>query len=167
MKPKKQMFEESTRQLLDQVNNMSLPAMQRIQAKNFVLLFRDAFKSDDVKRATFSQTIGDDYQMFPYDSYGFCKASSCAFVSLMPPRAWRVMYIDDLWTYGPHYYVQNVATGQILDMTFDQYKYDGVAVPYHMGRPVKIDAEARNTAVRFLHAVGLDFSALLNNNEKV
>lgn len=166
MNQKSKLFESATQNLLQEINSVGLTQTDRMRAKNFALLFRDSFKQDAVKRATFSQTIGDDYKLFPYDSYGFCKAASCSFVALMPAGQWQVMYIDDLWTYGPHYYVQHIPTKKIIDFTYDQYVYDGVQIPYYMGRPVKIDNEARNTAVRFLHAVGLDFSALIRNNGK-
>ena len=163
-----QNFDNATRKLVAQLDTMGLDKTARMRAKNLVLLFRDSFKSADVKKATFSQTIGTDYTLFPYDSYGFCKAASCSFVSLMgAPKEWRLMYIGDLWTYGPHYYVQHIKSGQVFDLTYDQYEYDGVAVPYQMGSPVKMDKEAQNTSVRFLHALGVDFmQAIQSNNAK-
>lgn len=138
MDTKDKLFERATQKLLQEIDSVGLSQTDRMQAKNFTLLFRDSFKSDAVKRATFGMSIGDDYKLFPYDAYGFCKAASCSFVSLMPRGQWRVMYIDDLWTYGPHYYVQHVATKKNFDLTCDQYEYDGVEIPYYMGRPVQL-----------------------------
>lgn len=166
-KNKEQLFENATKKLIRQLDTMELVPLSRMQAKNFVLLFRDSFKLDSVKHATFAQTIGDDYKLFPYDAYGFCKAASCSFVSLMPKKEWQLMYINDLWTHGPHYYVRHAKTKQVLDFTFDQYVYDGFDIPYHMGYPIKIDNEARNTTIRFLHSIGIDFmQAMKNNNAK-
>ena len=164
-KQKEQLFETATRALISQLDTMNLDSRARMQAKNFVLLFRDSFKLDSVKNATFSCTIGDDYHLFPYDAYGFCKAASCAFVALMDaPKEWRVMYIGDLWSYGPHYYVQHIKSKQVFDLTYDQYVYDGLCVPYEMGQPTKINREAQDTVVRFLHSIGVEYMDFVRKN---
>lgn len=164
-KQKEQLFEGATRKLISQLDTMGLEARSRMQAKNFVLLFRDSFKLDSVKNATFSCVIGDDYRSFPYDAYGFCKAASCAFVALMnAPKEWRLMYIGELWAYGPHYYVQHIGSKQIFDLTYDQYVYDGLSVPYEIGRPIKINREAQDTVVRFLHSIGVDYMDFVRKN---
>lgn len=164
-KQKEQLFESATRKLIDQLDTMGLDLRSRMQAKNFVLLFRDSFKSEAVKKATFSRTIGDDYKLFPYDAYGFCKAASCSFIALMSaPKEWRLMYIDEVWTYGPHYFVQHIKSGQAFDLTYDQYVYDRLNVPYYMGRPAKINREAQDTVVRFLHSIGVDYMNFVKQN---
>lgn len=162
---KEQLFESATKKLIGQLDTMGLNKLTRMQAKNFVLLFRDSFKLDSVKHATFSRLIGDGYKDFPYDSYGFCKAASCSFVGLMNnPKEWRVMYINEAWAYGPHYFVQHIPSGQAFDLTYDQYEYDMLSVPYCMGRPTNINREAQDTVVRFLHSVGVDFMPFVKNN---
>lgn len=164
-KSKEQLFEGATKTLVSQLDTMGLDMRSRMQAKNFVLLFRDSFKLDAVKHATFARTIGDSYKLFPYDSYGFCKAASCAFVALMDaPKEWRLMYIDDMWSYGPHYFIQHIKSQQIFDLTYDQYVFDKLRVPYEMGRPIKINREAQDTVVRFLHSIGVDFMSFVRNN---
>lgn len=164
-KQKEQLFEEATQTLVSQLNTMGLETQSRMQAKNFVLLFRDSFKSESVKRATFSRTIGNDYHLFPYDSYGFCKAASCSFVALMAaPEEWRVMYIGEMWAYGPHYYVQHIKSGQVFDLTYDQYVYDRLHVPYEMGCPIEIDREAQDTVVQFLRSIGVDYMDFVRKN---
>ena len=164
-KKKEHLFEGATKKLIGQLDTMGLDKRSRMQAKNFVLLFRDSFKLDTVKHATFSRVIGDDYKNFPYDAYGFCKAASCSFVGLMNnPKEWRVMYINEVWTYGPHYYVQHIPSGQTFDLTYDQYEHDMLTVPYYMGQPIKINREAQDTVVRFLHSIGVDFMEFVKNN---
>lgn len=164
-KSKEQLFESATQSLIKQLDTMKLDTRSRMQAKNFVYLFRDSFKLETVKHATFSNVIGKDYLKFPYDSYGFCKAGSCSFVALMnEPKEWRVMYIGDLWTYGPHYFIQHIKSGQAFDLTYDQYVYDGLNVPYELGRPVKINREAQDTVVRFLHSIGVDYMDFVRKN---
>jgi len=160
-------YESATRGLVQKLDNMGLPRDQRLRAKNLTLLFRDSFKLDAVKHATFSLDIGNSYKRFPYDSYGFCRASSFSFVALMHNPDWQLMYIDDVWTYGPHYFIMHMPTHTPFDLTFDQYAYDGVAsIPYNLGRPVNIDGDGKNVIVRFLNAVGVDFNIAINNLEK-
>ena len=69
-------YENATQGLLKKLDGMRLERTQRLRAKNLTLLFRDSFKSDAVKHATFYTDIGYSYKAFPYDSYGFCRASS-------------------------------------------------------------------------------------------
>ena len=54
-KQKNRLFENATQKLIAQLDTMGLDSRARMQAKNFVLLLRDSFKSDAVKKATFSQ----------------------------------------------------------------------------------------------------------------
>lgn len=167
-KQKEQIFENATRALVNQLDTMGLNQHARMQAKNFVLLFRDSFKSEAVKHATFGPEIGNDYKLFPYDSWGFCKASSTAFVSLMPNSGeWQLMYINEIWAYGPHYFIQHIPSGQALDLTHDQYLSDTTEIPYYMGRPIKISRDTQNTAIRFTHAIGLDFMQIIKNNKSI
>lgn len=156
-------YEKVTRGLLRQLDDMCLPRQQRLQAKNLTLLFRDSFRQESVKHATFYINVGNAYKDFPYDSYGFCRASSFSFCALMDSPDWQLMYIDDVWKYGPHFYVVHIPSGTPFDLTFDQYAYDGHSIPYHLGRPIKIDADGKNVIVRFLHSVGLDFNLALKN----
>jgi len=159
-------YENATRGLLKKLENMNLPRDQRLRAKNLTLLFRDGFKEENVKHQTFFQEIGYDYKYFPYDSYGFCRASSFSFISLMNNKDWRLMYINEVWTYGPHYFIMHIPTKTPFDLTFDQYAYDGVTIPYFMGRPAKIDAGGKDVVVRFLNAVGLDFNLATKNLDR-
>lgn len=159
-------YEVATRGLLQKLDEMNLPLRERLRAKNFTLLFRDSFKLDTVKHATFYPTSGNDYKLFPYDSFGFCRASSFSFIALMNSPDWQLMYINELWTYGPHFFIQHLPSKTVFDLTFDQYAYDGIQVPYDMGRPVSIDPDGKNVIVRFLHAAGVDFMTAVNNLDK-
>lgn len=156
-------YENATQGLLRKIDEMNLSLKERLRAKNLTLLFRDNFKLESVKHATFYQNCGYDYRSFPYDSFGFCRASSFAFVSLMKSPDWQLMYIDDIWTYGPHFYIQHMPSNTVFDLTFDQYAYDGIPIPYNIGRRSAIDADGKNVIVRFLHAVGLDFMSATND----
>lgn len=161
---KEQQFENATKKLIGQLNTMGLDSRTRMQAKNFVLLFRDSFKQESVKRATFAHTIGDDLNLFTYDADGFCKAASCSFIRLMNnPKEWRLMYINEIWSYGPHFFIQHIPSGQAFDLTYDQYEHDGISVPYYIGRPINMNGDAKDTATRFLESIGMNFVPLANN----
>lgn len=157
-KNKEQHFECATKKLIAQLDSMGLDKTTRMQAKNLVLLFRDSFKLDAVKYATFAHTTGDEFKLFTYDSDGFCKAASCSFIGMMNnPKEWRLMYINEVWAYGPHFFVQHIPSGQAFDLTYDQYEHDGISVPYYIGRPIKMNGDAKDTAKRFLQSAGIDF----------
>ena len=159
-------YESATRGLVQKLDSLNLPLKQRLRAKNLTLLFRDCFQQDSVKHATFYSYVGYDYKKFPYDSYGFCRASSFSFFALMDSPDRQLMYIDKRWKYGPHFYLMHMPSKTPFDLTFDQYAYDGHQIPYELGRPVKIDEDGKNVIVRFLHAAGLDFNLALNNLAK-
>ena len=160
------LYEAATQSLLKKLDEMNLPLAERLRAKNLTLLFRYSFKLETVKHDTFYPYVDYDYQYFPYDSYGFCRASSFSFVSLMNSKNWRLMYINEVWKYGPHFYVMHMPTKTPFDLTFDQYAYDDINIPYFMGRPSQIDGDGRNVIMRFLNAAGLDFSTALKNVNK-
>lgn len=159
-------YENATQGLLKKLDSMNLPCDQRLRAQNLTLLFRDSFKLETVKHAAFYKYIKYDYKNFPYDSYGFCRVSSFAFVTLMNNPDWRLMYINEVWAYGPHYFIMHAPTKTVFDLTFDQYVYDGVDVPYSMGRPTKMDVGGKYDVARFVNATGLDFNLALKNLEK-
>ncbi len=160
---KAELYESATRKLLRDLDEMLPNRIERLRAKNFVLLFRDSFKLDSVKHATFSPIIGNDYKLFPYDSYGFCRAATFSFIALMNSPDWKPMYIDEIWYYGPHYYIMHMPTKRVLDITYDQYTFNRITVPYEMGHKTKIDGEGPRTVTRFLHAAGIDFMDAAKN----
>ncbi|MCQ2599038.1 MAG: hypothetical protein MJ187_01520 [Alphaproteobacteria bacterium] len=153
-KKKNDFFENATKCLLYQLDNMDLSPMERMQAKNLVLLFRDSFKITYVKKATFASRLADGAEsVFTYDADAFCRASSCAFIKQMQSKKWRLMYINELWSYGPHCFIQHVPTKTVFDLTADQYTIHGIKVPYDIGYAVKIDADDEHDAEIFLNAV--------------
>ncbi|MBD5400645.1 hypothetical protein HDR61_02785 [bacterium] len=159
-------YENATQGLLRKLESMNLPLRERLQAKNLTLLFRDSFKLGRVQHDTFYSEIGYNYKKFPYPSYGFCRASSFSFLAIMNNSDWKLMYIDKIWTYGPHFFILHAPSDTIFDLTFDQYAYNGLDIPYDLGRPVQMDYDAKNTITRFLNAAGLDFMQAIKNIEK-
>lgn len=160
---KEKFYETATQKLLQTVDEMGLDRRDRMRAKNFILLFRDSFKLESVKSATFMPSIGNKYKLFSYDSDGFCRAASASFVSLMNSPQWQLRYINEIWTFGPHFYVYHVPSKTVLDLTYDQYTSTGLTVPYEMGAATKFGREEKLVTTRFLNAVGIDFMAALRN----
>jgi hypothetical protein len=166
MKPdKEKYYEEATRKLLATIEKMKMDKMPRIRAKNLVQYFRDSFKMQDVKYQTFWTDLGDeDMKRFNYDSDGFCRAASIDFALMMGGEPdWKLMYIDKLWTYGPHHYLLHEPTKTVLDLTYDQYTNVGMDVPYWLGKPIKMNFEEQSIEGRFAKA--LQLSPLLGNQK--
>ncbi len=158
-------YEKATQKLLKDVDSFGLSPIARMQARNFILLFRDSFKLESVKYATFYPYIGNDYKRFSYDSDGFCHAASAAFISLMPGE-WQLMYINETWSYGPHFYIQHIKTKRVLDLTFDQYKIYNLDIPYSLGMPMALGKDEQIMSERFLKSTGINIIANIKNNEK-
>ncbi|MBO5833466.1 MAG: hypothetical protein J6R22_00710 [Alphaproteobacteria bacterium] len=151
-------YRAATSKLLKQIDSMNMTDVDRHQAKKLVMLFRNRFKDPEVKMATFGPDLNNNISAFTYDSDGFCKASSCTFSDMLGPKDWQLMYINDLWTFGPHHYLMHIPSKQVFDLTADQYTHSGIEIPYYMGYPVRLDQNERKSAERF--------AAVLNINKK-
>lgn len=127
------------------------------QAKRTTMLLRNSFQYQDVKQAAFSADLGDDLSMFTYDSDGFCLVASCSFQQIMNSRDWQLMYIDEIWTYGPHHFLRHIPSGTVFDLTFDQYTHYGMTVPYELGRPIKTTKYHKDKASEMLKFLNRKF----------
>lgn len=152
---KQKFYKSATRRLLEQLDSMKMNPADRLVAKKLTLLFRNKFQDADVKMATFGPDLNYDISAFTYDADGFCKASSFSFMNQLNPKDWRLMYINELWTFGPHHYLVHIPSKQVFDLTADQYTHYGIDVPYDMGYPVKLNKQESQSAVRFAAALGL------------
>ncbi len=154
-KSKEEFFRAATRKLLNQLDTMNMNPAERLAAKKLTLLFRNKFQDYDVKMATFGPDLNYDISMFSYDADGFCKASSLAFLNQLNSPDWQLMYINELWTFGPHHFLMHVPSRQVFDLTADQYTHYGIDVPYNMGYPVKLNEQESQSAARFAAALAL------------
>lgn len=158
-------YENATQKLVATIDKMKMDKLPRLRAKNLVRLFRDSFKLPAVKFDTFWTDLDVDMDKFTYDSDGFCRASSVDFALMMGGEPdWKLMYIDKLWTYGPHHYLLHVPSKTILDLTYDQYTNAGMTVPYWLGKPIEMKFEEKRVEGRFAKA--LQLTPLLENNQK-
>lgn len=153
---KEDFYHSATRKLLQQIDGMNMTPVDKHQAKKLIMLFRNKFKDTDVKMATFGPDLNNDISALTYDADGFCKASSCTFMNILGPKDWQLMYINELWTFGPHHYLMHLPSKQILDLTADQYTHSGIEIPYHMGYPVQLKPAERESATRFAAALAIN-----------
>lgn len=163
MLPEREKFyEHATQKLLSVIDKMKMDKMHRMRAKNLVLLFRDSFKLPNVKYAVFSPELSNEQiARLTYDSDAFCRVSSINFAVMMGGAPeWQLMYIDDLWTYGPHHYLKHIPSNTIFDLTYDQYTHAGIDVRYDLGRPIPFDYQKDSAAQSFANAIGL--TSMLN-----
>jgi uncharacterized protein Usg len=157
MRPEKEeYYSRATSRLMRKLEGMGLSKEELHKAKRFTLLFRNSFKNRDVKLATFAPDLDGDIDVFTYDADGFCKSSSYAFSKLMGDKDWQLMYINEIWTYGPHHYLMHMPTKTVFDLTADQYTHSGIEVAYYLGRPIKLNKHENQSALRFAQALGLD-----------
>lgn len=154
---KEQYFENATKKLLKTIDTMGLDQKARLRAKGLVLLFRDSFKLPAVKQKTFQRDLGDNISCLKYDSEGFCRVASLNFAYMMKDiKNWQLMYIDEIWTYGPHHYLMHLPSKQILDLTYDQYTNYKLEIPYYIGRKIPCRLANDDNALDFASAVGFD-----------
>lgn len=153
---KEQYYEKATRKLLKTIDSMGLNKIERLQAKNLTLLFRDSFKMPTVKYNTFRRDLGNNIGWLTYDSDGFCRVSSINFAIMMGGAPnWELRYINELWTYGPHHYLMHAPSKQIFDLTFDQYTNHGIEVPYDIGYKIPCELTKNDSAVDFANSIGI------------
>ena len=166
MTPDKETFyKNATEKLLKTIEKMNMARLQRMRAKNLALYFRDSFKLADVKYQSFWVDLREDMKKFRYDSDGFCRAASLDFALMMGGEPdWQLMYIDGLWTYGPHHYLLHTPSKIILDLTYDQYANTGINIPYQLGKPIEMKFKQERIEGRFAKALNL--TPLLVNNQK-
>lgn len=165
-KVKEEIYEKATRNLLKKLDSMNMEKMSRVRAKNLTLLFRDSFKIPNVKYDTFMPELTrSEVEALGYDSSGFCRVASIGFKFLSDASDWGLYYISDIWPYGPHHFLKHRKTRQVFDLTFDQFDYVGINIPYNLGRP--ITAHADKSVLRFIESVNPQLLDLLQQRNKL
>ncbi len=154
---KEDFYKNATRKLLKTLDDIKISDAERHQAKKLTMLLRNAFKVPAIKDAVFSDDLGDDWRVFTYDSDGFCLTSSFIFADIMNRQSgrndWQLMYIDELWTYGPHHYLKHIPSGTVFDLTYDQYTHYGLTVPYDIGGAIKGTKYHQDKAAQLITAI--------------
>ena len=160
------LYATETSKILNTIEGMGLDQAQRLRAKNLAILFRDSFKSDDVRRATFPDEKPEQPEIANriWASNGFCRASSVAFCALMggEQNGWQLMAIPEMFApYGPHHYILHRPSSTILDLTADQFTHYASLkdIPYKHGKPIFDRIVANDSPANFAAALGIDLVA--------
>lgn len=153
-------FNLATQRLLTLLDTMNLAKEQLKLATHYTLTFRNSFTDTNVKKQTFADE-GIDLQYLTYASDVFCRASSKTFAKLMNLYSqrsdWQVMYIDNLWTYGSHHFIKHIPSKTNFDLTYDQYEFRNIAIPYYLGTPINM-SQKDNMPQKFALANGIDLT---------
>lgn len=159
-------YEQATRNILARLKELNLTPEKYKQATELVVKFRNAFTSDEVKKATF---ITPDSKIWNlgYDSAGFCRVASISFAIAMDFHDWQLMSINkDQWVgQMGHHWLQHVPTGKVFDITYDQFTVDNLKLPYHLGKKTAYGLSLQDEAHKFAKAVDLDLIKLLMENK--
>lgn len=90
----------------------------------------DAIKKEVLKKEWYDLNIANGV-----DSTGFCYVVSEIIYRLNGGKdVWKKVSISKAkWEHGSHYYLIHKATGDILDITADQFTSIGIEIPYELG----------------------------------
>ena len=149
---KKDLFNKSTKELLRIVDETNMPDYSYVH--EIVARIRYGMLSDAARRKVLGTKNAKDLQEYP--SNGYCAVASISFMLANPDKDWKLMYIDDLWTFGPHFYLKYAPSETVLDLTFDQYvAYNIKSIPYELGRISSPTGLVIKMAQKFSRAIGL------------
>lgn len=149
-------YEQTTHTLICHIDKMGLDKTTSTQVKQFITIFRNGFKLKSVKYAVYSPDLGTDWRGINYHSYGFCRAASLSFYYLMDSKDWDLMYCD----FFKHYYLRHKKSGVYFDITYDQYSYHGVQIPYEYGRKTRLYKYDEPTINNFLNSLNIQSRSL-------
>ena len=160
----KRIYEKATKNILSQINALKLSEQDRREAIKWARVFREVFKYDDMKQAVLT-TKGKKLQNWDnwYDSGGFCRIASIPFAILMGMQDWQLMAVTkDQWDGGmDHHYLKHIPSGKFIDLTYDQFEFEGKTVPYELGHPATFGIAPGDNAIKFANLVGIDIAEIL------
>lgn len=165
-------YENATRQLAHLVGQIKMPAgfESKYNAVNMVYKFRTAFQLPELRHSVLAGKYEHQRIQNAQFSAGFCGVASYAWNHMfrMPNgvEIWKLKQTFNLYDiYGipNHVWMENVAGGQILDLTFDQFvDADGknIEFPYEMGVPASADISFPR-GYEFGRYLGIDLEKLV------
>ncbi len=103
-----------------------------MELNEIILKLEEAFKRDDVKKAVLAPKWYERNIDNKIDSMGFCYAASEVIFRLNGGKeTWKKVSISEKkWDLGGHCYLENIETGEILDITNQQYTSKDIEIPY-------------------------------------
>jgi len=171
MTPEREKFyENATRKLVAIADKMQFPSrIQNMRLKNLTLLFRDSYKIPEVQAyiAKHLTNTGGGYSELTYAATGFCKTTKCVYILAGGADVWTLMYIPESWQAGPHYFLRKKDSGEIFDITFDQYAYQKIEIPYDKGIPLsEVPFSPDDVALSFSEKLGIDLIAAMKEQKQ-
>lgn len=141
----KKAFQDATDHLVDDIAALGDDVVNMVQH------MRQSMTLPTVRMAM----VPSFHQMNFYPSRGFCEIASLLWIYHMGD-AWDLMQIRGTdWSHGPHFYTRHRISGQIIDITVDQYSIRNLTVPYHLGQRVEIDRRRKKLLDMYLECLHL------------
>ena len=97
---------------------------------------KKSFEDDSIKRAVLDSDWYEKNINSGIHSTGFCYAASEVIYRLTGGKdKWKKIAISkDKWELGGHCFLENKESGEILDITSDQYALRNIIIPYDKGK---------------------------------
>lgn len=147
----KKYFDAATSKILDQVDRLNGTSDAIRYRHDMIISLRDSMMDPHIRR----KMVPTFHQMNFYPSRGFCEIASLLWLYHMGD-AWDLMQIRGTdWSHGPHFYTRHRISGQIIDITVDQYSVRHMTVPYHLGQCVEIDRRRKKLLDMYLECLHL------------
>jgi hypothetical protein len=129
-----------------------------VNLETLISSLRYAFAKEEVKNAVVDAYWLAINRESGIDSTGFCLPASEVIYRLCGGKdKWQGMSISRKdWKHGGHVYLQDRTTGEILDITADQYTGKGLAIPYHLGKDRSFQDISSDQAKKLAKAIGID-----------
>lgn len=164
---KKEFYKSATQNILSQLGGMGLSESDKHRATYLILLFREAFKYDELKKYVFI-TPQQKIWNLGYDSAGFCRVASITFAIVMGLKDWQLMCINDNQWDGnsSHHYLKHIPSGKFLDITYDQFSFEGFDVPYELGHNALFGLVPGDMTFKFAHKLDINLLSVLKGESK-
>lgn len=153
-------YDNATQKLTRQVMEMRVPDgfSSEYDMGDVLLRFRAAFRIPKLRHAV----LNPMYESKRFESAnfaaGFCGIASYSWSHIfrMPngKRIWHMYQSNDPC---PHVWLKNISTGQILDLTFDQFDFQ---YPYENGI-LMYDNVRFDRAIKFGKYIGIDIEEII------
>ena len=159
---KEKRFENATKELLNIADKLQFKSrIENMRLKSLILHFRDNYKLTEVQKEITKHLEGEFTPLY-YPSSGFCKTTKLLYALTGGDKDWNLMYINEGWPFGPHYFLKKKDTGEILDITFDQYSVLDITIPYYLGVSVPLMFDKKNdVALTFAKKLKIDLTGFI------
>ncbi len=129
-----------------------------MQLEDLIKAIRHSFTIPQVKKAVLDAEWFEKNNNSGVDSTGFCFAACQVIYKCSGQKEkWTIKIISrTLWEYGSHYYLQDKITGEILDITSDQYSEKGISIPYTLGKGTGIRGYSKGKILAGFLGVTID-----------